>query len=309
MVVQRPAGRGSDHSFVVAVVGPTASGKSDLALHLARQCAGEIVNADAFALYRGMDVGTAKPGEAERRTVPHHCLDLLDLAEPASVAAFQSLARAAIADIRQRGRLAIVVGGSVLYVRAVCDELELPPRDQELRAHLQQEAELEGGAVLHQRLAELDPVAAAEIDPRNTRRVVRALEVVLLTGRFTARMPEPVAWWPTLWLALDWSRAELDERIEQRVQQMWATRLLAETEVLLRAGLADSPTAAHAIGYREAMAVLAGQLDEETAIAETVRATKRLARRQARAFRRDPRITWLPPPDAAARAEALLCGG
>lgn len=305
---ERPAGRGKDHSggAIVVVAGPTASGKSDLATALALASAGEIVNADAFALYRGMDVGTAKPSAEQRRLVPHHCLDVLDVGEPASLARYQQLSRAAVTGITGRQHLPVVVGGSVLYLRALCDELDIPPRDPRVRARLQREADTAGAGELHRRLAVLDLAAAQDIDPRNVRRVVRALEVVELTGRFRARLPQPVSWVPSLWLAIDWPRAELDRRIEERVQRMWVGGLLVETECLLAAGLADSPTASRAVGYREATAALAGDCSETDAIAATIRATKKLARRQDRAFRRDDRIVWLDPANAETRAVALV---
>lgn len=303
---QRQAHGGWDHSLVVAVVGPTASGKSALASDLARGCGGEIVNADAFALYRGMDLGTAKPSPQQQREIPHHCLDVLDVTEPASVAAYQRDARAAVEGIAERGHLPVVAGGSVLYLRALCDELDLPPRDPQVRDRLEREVAEVGPGVLHRRLAQADPVAAAQIDPRNVRRVVRALEVVTLTGHFAARLPQRTSWRPTLWLAPDWSREELDRRIELRVRRMWDDGLLAEVRRLLAAGLADSPTAARAVGYREALAVLAGDLTETDAVAATTRATRKLARRQERSFRQDPRIVWLDPSDARDRALQLV---
>lgn len=289
----------------MAVVGPTASGKSELALRLAERLDGEIVNADAFALYRGLDVGTAKPTGADRRVVPHHCLDLWDIAEPASVARYQREARAAVLVVGARGRPAFVVGGSPLYVRAACDHLDIPPRDPAVRARLTEQARTDGAAAMHALLAERDPEAAAAIDPRNVRRVVRALEVVTLTGRFTARLPAPQSWRPTLWLAVLRSRAELDRRIEARVRRMWAHGLPEETVELVRHGLADAPTASHAVGYAQAIAALRGDLDAETAIAETIRATRRLARRQERTFRADARVHWVPPDDDA-QAQALV---
>jgi tRNA dimethylallyltransferase len=300
---------GQDHHAaerVVAVVGPTASGKSRLALDLACRHGGEIVNADAFAGYRGMEIGTAKPSAADRAMVVHHCLDLWEITEPASVADFQRLARAAVREVGARGRLAVVVGGSPLYVRAICDELDIPPRDPAVRARLERQARELGPARLHALLAVRDPEAARAIDPRNVRRVVRALEVVELTGQFRARLPEPRAWRPTLWLAPRRTRAALDERISARVRQMWAQGLPAEVAGLLDHGLADAPTAGRAVGYAEAMAQARGDVDAETAMAATIRATRRLARRQERTFRADPRVHWVDPddPDEAHRLVA-----
>lgn len=288
---------GESQARVVAVVGPTASGKSELALQLALRVGGEIVNADAFALYRGMDIGTAKPTAQDRRLVPHHCLDLWEVCEPASVAAYQQQAREAIALIVGRGRLPLVVGGSPLYVRAVCDLLEIPPRDPSVRERLQREAQIRGASEMHALLASRDPEAAAAIDPRNVRRVVRALEVVELTGRFAARLPSARSWRPTLWLAPQRSRAVLDERIEIRVRGMWTGGLLQEVARLLAQGLAEALTAPRAVGYAQAIAQLRGEIGEEEAIERTIRATRQLARRQERAFRADDRVTWLHPDD------------
>lgn len=290
---------------LVVVVGPTASGKSALAMRLAQRLHGEIVNGDAFAAYRGMDIGTAKPSDADRERVRHHCLDLWEISQPASVAAFQQEARRAVTQIVARGGLPLVVGGSPLYVRAVCDVLEIPPRDPAVRARLQQQADAEGAAAMHAMLAERDPEAAAVIDPRNVRRVVRALEVVELTGRFRARLPDPVAWRPALWLAPRRSRAELDERIAARVHGMWAHGFLEEVAGLLARGLAEAPTASRAVGYPQGVAQLRGEIDQTTAIERTIRATRQLARRQERTFRTDPRVTWLQPDDVA-EAEAVV---
>ncbi|MFN8126351.1 MAG: tRNA (adenosine(37)-N6)-dimethylallyltransferase MiaA [Candidatus Nanopelagicales bacterium] len=284
---------------IVAVVGSTASGKSEVGLHLAASLGGEIVNADAFQLYRGMDIGTAKPGPDERRLVPHHCLDLWDIDEAASVAEYQAVARAAVTDIATRGRVPIVVGGSPLYVRALCDELDLPPNDPELRARLLREAEELGHLAMHERLRERDPAAAADIDPRNLRRVVRALEVVELTGSFRARLPPPVPWRTTTFMALTRSRPELDERIDRRTRDMWSVGLLDEVTGLLAAGLATAPTASRAVGYTQAIAHLEGRLSRDDAIADTVRATRALARRQERTFRGDARVVWVTGVDDA----------
>lgn len=290
---------------MIAVVGPTASGKSEWAMTLARSLGGELVNADAFQLYRGMDIGTAKPSSAERAEVPHHCVDVLDVVQPATVAWFQQVARDAVTDIAARGRVPVVVGGSALYVRAVCDQLDIPPNDPSVRRRLQERADAEGPAALHRELARRDPAAAAAIDPRNARRVVRALEVVELTGSFTARLPEPRPWRPTWWVAPRWDRADLDVRIAERTRRMWRDGLLDEVAALDRRGLSEAPTASRAVGYRQALAQLRGELGEEEAIAATISATRRLARRQERTFRGDPRVNWFPGsgdvPVAAAR--------
>ena len=279
---------------MIAVVGPTASGKSEWAMALARSLGGDLVNADAFQLYRGMDIGTAKPSLAERSEVPHHCIDLLDIAQPATVAWFQRVARTAAVDIAARGRIPIIVGGSPLYVRAVCDHLDIPPSDPSVRRRLQDRADAEGAAAMHRELADRDPDAAAAIDPRNIRRVIRALEVVELTGSFTARLPQPRPWRPTWWVAPQWERAELDVRIAERTRRMWRAGLRDEVLELSRRGLVDAPTASRAVGYPQALAELRGECGEDEAISATVAATRRLARRQERTFRADPRVRWFP---------------
>jgi tRNA dimethylallyltransferase len=293
-------------TLVVAVVGPTATGKSDLGLALAEALGGEVVNADAMQLYRGMDIGTAKLAPDERRGVPHHQLDVLEVEEEASVSAYQRHARADVAAVHGRGRRAVVVGGSGLYVRALLDRLEMPPTDPEVRARLEERAEREGPGALHVRLAELDPDAAARITPGDVRRIVRALEVIELTGRpFSATLPAYEYALPAVQIGLDCDRAELDARITARAERMWDGGLLDET-----AGLAArmGRTARAAVGYAQALAVLAGELDEAEAREGTATATRRLARRQMTWFGRDPRVHWLPAgaPDLAERALALV---
>ena len=291
---------------IIAVVGPTASGKSHLALDLAQTLGGEIVNADAMQLYRGMDIGTAKLAPAERRGIPHHELDVLDVTEEASVAAYQVAARADIAAIRARGRVPILVGGSGLYVRAALDHLDIPPTDPVVRRRLEAEAADLGVAAMHRRLATLDRVAAEQIQHNNLRRIVRALEVIELTGRpFSASMPGREFVSPTVMLGLRVDRTLLDERIEHRVQQMWEHGLLAEVERLLDVGLREGFTASRAIGYSQAIAVVDGRLTPELAREETTQATRRYARRQESWFRPDPRIVWLDPDDAELATRAL----
>ncbi|MCH1867570.1 tRNA (adenosine(37)-N6)-dimethylallyltransferase MiaA [Nocardioides sp. CFH 31398] len=286
---------------VLAVVGATAAGKSEVALGLAERLGGEVVNTDAMQLYRGMDIGTAKLAPAERRGVRHHLLDVLDVTETASVATFQREARAVVADLRARGVVPVLVGGSALYTRAVVDTLEFPGTDPVVRARLEAELDDVGPAVLHARLAGLDPVAAAGIEPGNGRRTVRALEVVEITGRpFSASMPEPTYVEPaTLQLGVEADRAVLDARIAARVDAMYDAGLLAEVERLLAAGLAEGRTASRAIGYREAAAHLAGELTEAEARERTVVATRRFVRRQDAWFRKDPRVVWVRDLDEA----------
>ncbi|HET7799033.1 MAG TPA: tRNA (adenosine(37)-N6)-dimethylallyltransferase MiaA [Humibacillus xanthopallidus] len=282
----------------MAVVGATATGKSGLALDLAERLGAEIVNADAMQLYRGMDIGTAKLPQAERRGIPHHQLDVLDVTQEATVAAYQQAARSDLASIVARGLRAVLVGGSGLYVRAALDRLDIPPTDPGVRARLEDEAERLGGAELHRRLAESDPEAAAQILPGNVRRVVRALEVIEITGRpFSASMPRREFVSPAVMVGLRVDRAVLDERIDRRVEAMWETGLRQETEGLLERGLRNGVTASRAIGYSQAIAVIDGELDEAQARADTAQATRRYARRQESWFRPDPRIIWLDATD------------
>jgi tRNA dimethylallyltransferase len=277
---------------VIAVVGPTAAGKSALGIALAHALGGEVVNADSMQLYRGMDIGTAKLTPAEREGVPHHVLDIWDVTEPASVAAYQRVARAAIDDVRARGRVPILVGGSGLYVRAVLEEFEFPGTDVELRASLEAELAERGAALLYERLRAADPTAAAKILPTNGRRIVRALEVIALTGApFTASLPDPKPYYDAVQIGVD--RADLASRVATRVDVMFAAGLVAETAALAERGLRDGRTASRALGYQQVLAHLAGECTEEEARDETVRATRRFVRRQRTWFRREPRIAWL----------------
>ncbi|TIC84476.1 tRNA (adenosine(37)-N6)-dimethylallyltransferase MiaA [Nocardioides sp. GY 10127] len=298
---------------VVAVVGATASGKTALSLDLAERLGGEVLNTDAMQLYRGMDVGTAKLPAAERRGVPHHLLDVLEVTEPASVAEFQGWARGLIDDLRSRGVPPVLVGGSALYTRAVLDEFEFPGTDAGVRARLEAELEDVGSGALHARLAEVDPAAAASILPENGRRVVRALEVVELTGRsFTATLPRLKYHVPgAVQVGVDIDRPTLDARIEARVEQMFADGFVEEVARLLDAGLADGRTAGRAIGYREVADHLAGVLGLEEAKERTVIATRRFARRQDAWFRKDPRITWVrfDDPERVEQALAAVAAG
>jgi tRNA dimethylallyltransferase len=288
---------------LVALVGPTATGKTALAIELAGHLGAEVVNADSMQLYRGMDVGTAKPTPAERRGVPHHVLDVWDVTERASVAEYQRLARTAIDDVLARGRVPLLVGGSGLYVRAVVDELDFPGTDPALRARLEAELAAHGPATLHTRLSEVDPDAARGILPSNGRRLVRALEVVELTGRpFAATLPEPVERYDTVHIGLD--RTDLDDRVAARVDRMWAGGLVAEVRALERVGLRAGPTASRALGYQQVLALG----DTQEAREQTVTATRRFVRRQRSWFRRDPRVRWLDAaePDLVAAALTLV---
>ncbi|CCH78904.1 tRNA dimethylallyltransferase [Nostocoides japonicum T1-X7] len=294
---------------VVAVVGPTATGKSGLGVDLALALDGEIVNADAFQLYRGMDIGTAKLPEADRRGIPHHQLDILDVSEEASLAAYQSAARADIAAVRARGRTPVVVGGSGLYVRAALDRLDIPPADPDVRARLVAELARDGVDALRERLGRLDPVAAQAIEPRNGRRIVRALEVVELTGRpFSATMPTREHLLPTVTIGLRMPRETLDERVASRVRTMWRAGLLDEVRALEGHGLREGRTATKAVGYAQALAQLDGVLTADEAQEETAARTRRLVRRQESWFGADPRVHWLDAgrPDLLERALAAV---
>ncbi|MEW2099682.1 MULTISPECIES: tRNA (adenosine(37)-N6)-dimethylallyltransferase MiaA [Streptomyces] len=279
---------------VITVVGPTAAGKSDLGVFLAQQLGGEVVNADSMQLYRGMDIGTAKLTPAERDGVPHHLMDIWDVTEAASVAEYQRLARTEIDRLLSEGRTPVLVGGSGLYVKGAIDALEFPGTDPGVRARLEQELTEHGSGALHARLATLDPGAAQAILPSNGRRIVRALEVIEITGKpFTANLPGDEAVYDALQIGVDVERPELDERIRTRVDRMWEVGLVDEVRDLEARGLREGRTASRALGYQQVLAALAGECTEDEARAETVRATKRFARRQDSWFRRDPRVEWL----------------
>ncbi|MEW2520986.1 tRNA (adenosine(37)-N6)-dimethylallyltransferase MiaA [Actinacidiphila alni] len=279
---------------VIAVVGPTAAGKSDLGVALAQTLGGEVINADSMQLYRGMDIGTAKLRPEERGGVPHHLLDIWDVTQAANVADYQRLARAEIDRLHTEGRVPVLVGGSGLYVRAAIDALEFPGTDAAVRARLEAELDMRGSGALHARLAAVDPEAARAILPSNGRRIVRALEVVEITGRpFAANLPGPEGVYDTVQIGVDVPRPELDERIALRVDRMWDAGLVDEVRALEAVGLREGRTASRALGYQQVLAALAGECTEDEARATTVRATKRFARRQDSWFRRDPRVHWL----------------
>jgi tRNA dimethylallyltransferase len=292
---------------IVAVVGATASGKSDLALDLAEQLGGEIVNTDAMQVYRGMDIGTAKLAVSERRGIPHHLLDLLEVTEPATVAEFQRWARAVIVDCRDRGVVPVLVGGSALYTRAILDEFDFPGTDPQVRAKYDAELADLGPEALHRRLADVDPAAATGIIATNGRRIVRALEVIELTGRpFAASLPAPTYADPaTVQIGVDVDRPTLDARIAARVERMWAQGFVEEVRGLVHRGLREGLTANRALGYRQVLAYLDGEITESEAKEQTVSATRRFARRQDSWFRKDERITWVAHDDDAKVAHAL----
>ncbi|MFJ4650016.1 tRNA (adenosine(37)-N6)-dimethylallyltransferase MiaA [Nocardia sp. NPDC088792] len=294
----------------VAVVGPTATGKSDLALDLAERLHGEIVNIDAMQLYRGMDIGTAKLPLAERRGIPHHQLDVLDVTETATVAAYQTAARADVEAILARGRTPVIVGGSMMYVQALLDDWDFPATDPEIRAKWEAVLEEQGVVIVHEALKQADPVAAATILPTDGRRMVRALEVVELTGRpFAASAPqigEPR--WGTIILGVDRETAELDARIELRTAKMFESGLLEEVHTLLGQGLRDGQTARRAIGYAQVLDFIDGEYDLAEAQERTFIGTRRYVRRQRSWFRRDSRVHWVngADPELAGQAWAIV---
>jgi tRNA dimethylallyltransferase len=278
----------------VAVVGPTATGKTALAVELALELGGEVVNADALQLYRGMDIGTAKATDAERRGVPHHLLDVLDVTETASVAAYQRDARAEIERLLAAGKVPVLTGGSGLYVQAVLDDLRFPGTDPAVRARLDAEAVSLGTPALYARLGERDPAAAAAILPTNTRRIVRALEVIEITGEpFSANLPKPgPARYGTVVIGIDRLPEELDERVNERVRRMFEAGLVDEVRGLVKDGLREGKTASRALGYQQVLAELDGEGDFDAAAAATAQATRRFVRKQRSWFRRDQRIHW-----------------
>lgn len=301
-----PGVRPSIESLVVAVVGPTATGKSDVGLNLAEALNGEIVNADASQLYRGMDIGTAKVPVSERRGIAHHLFDVLDVSTESTVAAYQTLATRAVDDIGDAGRTPVLVGGSGLYVRAALDVLDIPPTDPVVRAAWEHRLEQEGSGPLHRELRVKDPAAASAIGPANGRRLVRALEVIELTGRpFSASMPTRTYRRPALQIGLRADRDLLVERIEARAQRMWDDGLLQEVSELDSRGLRAGRTASRAIGYAQALHQLDGSMTQAEAITETALFTRRFARRQRAWFGADPRITWLEHDDPNLMTRAL----
>ncbi|TWT26984.1 tRNA (adenosine(37)-N6)-dimethylallyltransferase MiaA [Corynebacterium canis] len=291
----------------IAVVGPTASGKSALGLALAHALDGEVVNVDSMQLYRGMDIGTAKLSVPEREGIVHHQLDVLEVTEPASVARYQAAAVADVEDIRRRGKTPILVGGSMLYVQSLVDDWRFPPTDADVRRRLEERLARIGVEALHAELAAVDPEAARIIEDRDPRRTVRALEVIELTGKpFAASQPliDAPARWGTVIFGLATSPAWLNPRIDQRTEKMFASGFVAEVEGLVERGLVADSTAGRAIGYAQVLAALAGELTWDEAVERTVTGTRRYVRRQRSWFRRDPRTIWLPA-DGDPFAEAM----
>jgi len=283
---------------LIVICGATATGKSDLAVALAQQIDAEILNADSMQLYKGMDIGTAKITMQERKGIPHHLLDLLEVTEDANVAWYQQLARNTISEIHNGGKNAIIVGGTGLYIKAILDELNFPDTDPVVRAELELEFATKGIAPLFERLEKLDPAAALAIDRANSRRVIRALEVIKITGKpFTANLPrEESSRYPyAQQFGLVMDRDALSEKISTRVDRMWDQGFVDEAEKLIAAGITSGVTAQRALGYAQVIAQIEGKVSEEEAKEETKRATRQYARRQETWFSRDERITWISP--------------
>jgi tRNA dimethylallyltransferase len=283
-------------SKVIVICGATATGKSDIAIEVAQEIGAEIINADSMQLYRGMDIGTAKLNVEERKAIPHHLLDVLDVSEDSTVAWYQEQARAAITEIHGRGKDAVIVGGTGLYIKAILDDLNFPDTDPEVRARLEAELAEFGAAALFTRLEELDPAAALAIDRANTRRVIRALEVIEITGMpFTANLPrEDSSRYPdALQFGLVMDREHLRERIDQRVNRMWDAGFVDEVDRLIIQGIRNGSTAQRALGYAQIIAMRSGTMTEEEAKEDTKRASRQYARRQETWFSRDARIQWV----------------
>lgn len=293
-------------SGFIAVVGPTGSGKSNLSLDLSEQLrdqgiACEVINADSMQFYKGMNVGTAKLSPADRRSIPHHLLDWLEIKDESTAAQYQPLARRVIEEVQARGALPILVGGSMLYLAAVLNTFEFPGRDESLRSELELELENEGSIHLHKKLASIDALAASRVDPKNGRRVVRALEIVMSTGQpFSASLPEKFeSWQPVLQIGLNSDRADLVQRIGFRSQRMFDAGLVEEVENLIPAGIRSGKTSSRAIGYAQALKVIDGVSTNAEAVEETALLTSRYARRQMSWFRRDERISWIDYQDSS----------
>ena len=294
---------------LIIICGATATGKSDLAVAVAKKLNAEIINADSMQVYKGMDIGTAKLNIEERQGVPHHLIDVLDINEEANVSWYQNLARKTIDELIKDGKSVVVVGGTGLYIKAILDDLNFPDTDPEVRQKITDEAEKVGNDVMHERLAKLDPAAAVAIPKENIRRVIRALEVIELTGKpFTANLPRQASSkYPDakqFGLVLD--RENLDAKIDKRVENMWAKGFAREVSMLMTKGLEEATTAKMALGYKQIMDYLNGECTEEFAKEETKRVSRAYARRQETWFSRDDRINWLAPDTLAARLEKLL---
>jgi len=294
---------------LIIVCGATATGKSELAVSLAKEIHAEVVNADSMQVYKGMDIGTAKLTNEERSGIAHHLIDVLDIKDEANVAWYQQIAREKIDQILNSGKSVVVVGGTGLYIKAILDDLNFPDTDPEVRQKITDQAEKLGNDVMHERLAKLDPAAALAIPKENIRRVIRALEVIELTGKpFTANLPrqESSKYPKAKQFGLVLDRNNLDEKIDQRVEDMWAKGFAREVSLLMTQGLEQATTAKKALGYSQIMSYLNGECDEDFAKQETKRVTRAYARRQETWFSRDDRIKWLAPDSMQVRLEKLL---
>ena len=294
---------------LIVICGATASGKSGLSIALAKEMSAEIINADSMQIYRGMDIGTAKLTVAERESIPHHLLDMLAVSEDANVASYQQLARTKIDELQNAGKNVIIVGGTGLYIKAIIDELNFPDRDIQVRDRIDKEATELGAVEMHKRLQLLDPTAAEKIPANNLRRVVRALEVIELTGApFTAQLPrEDVDHYQGVkQFGLVMDRSTLDQRISKRVDQMWELGFVEEVQELMKLGITNGKTAQAALGYKQIINSISDGSSLELAQEETKRATRQYARRQETWFSRDPRIKWLAPENTQMRLEKIL---
>lgn len=283
---------------VIVICGATATGKSDIAVEVAQEIGAEIINADSMQLYTGMDIGTAKLSVNERGGIPHHLLDILSVKEDSTVAWYQEIARRTIDEVHQRGNHALIVGGTGLYIKAILDDLNFPDTDPVIRARLEMQAIELGSDALFAKLQELDPAAALAIDRANTRRIVRALEVIEITGKpFTANLPrEDSSRYPdAIQCGLVMEREHLRERIDARVDRMWDAGFVSEVDSLIEAGILEGSTAQRALGYSQIIAMRASTINEAEAKEETKRSSRQYARRQETWFSRDARIQWVAP--------------
>lgn len=294
---------------LIVICGATATGKSDLAVSVAKEINAEVINADSMQLYKGMDIGTAKLSLSERKGIEHHLIDILEIKDDANVAWYQSIARSKIDELISAGKSVVVVGGTGLYIKAILDDLNFPDTNPELRQKITEEAENLGNEIMHQKLSKLDPAAALAIPKENLRRIIRALEVIELTGKpFTANLPRAASskYPNALQFGLALDRDHLDQKIDKRVEDMWERGFAREVSLLMTLGLEQSTTAKKALGYSQLMDYLNGECSEEFAKEETKRSTKAYARRQQTWFARDSRINWIDAASTSARLEKLL---
>jgi tRNA dimethylallyltransferase len=294
---------------LTVICGATATGKSELAVALAKEINADVINADSMQVYKGMDIGTAKLTITQRDGVMHHLIDVLDISEEANVSWYQQLARDKIDELISLGKSVVVVGGTGLYIKAILDDLNFPDTDPQVRDKITEQADQLGNEIMHGKLAKLDPAAALAIPKENIRRVIRALEVIELTGKpFTANLPrqESSKYPKAKQFGLVLDRNNLDEKIDQRVEDMWAKGFEREVSLLMTQGLEQATTAKKALGYSQIMSYLNGECDEDFAKQETKRVTRAYARRQETWFSRDDRIKWLAPDSMQVRLEKLL---